>query len=112
MKTAYVYVMASRSRTLYTGVTTNLERRVAEHKRHLVPGFTSRYRIERLVYFEIWGRIRDAIQRETQIKGWRRSRKMALIESKNPTWADLALGWYGKADSSPASRAQNDAHDS
>jgi putative endonuclease len=109
MKTAYVYVMASRSRTPYTGVTTNLERRVAEHKRHFVPGFTSRYRIERLVYFEIWGRITDAIHRETQIKGWLRSKKIALIESKNPTRADLAAGWYGKADSSPAARAQNDA---
>jgi putative endonuclease len=96
--------MASRSRTLYTGVTTNLQRRVAEHQRHLVPGFASRYRIERLVYFEVWDRIREAIQRETQIKGWLRSKKIALVESKNPTWADLAAGWYGKADSSPAAR--------
>jgi putative endonuclease len=111
MKTAYVYMMASRSRTLYTGVTTNLERRVAEHQRHLIPGFTSRYQIGRLVYFEVWGRIRDAIHRETEIKGWRRSKKIALIESKNPAWADLAAGWYGKADSSPAGRAQNDALD-
>jgi putative endonuclease len=109
VKTAYVYLMASRSRTLYTGVTTNLERRVAEHQRHAVPGFTRRYRVERLVYFEVWGRIGDAIRRETEIKGWRRSKKIALIESKNPTWADLATGWYGKADSSPAGRAQNDA---
>jgi putative endonuclease len=91
--------MASRSRTLYTGVTANLEHRVAQHKRHLIPGFTSRYRIERLVYFETWGDIREAIQRETEIKKWRRSKKVALIESKNPTWADLAEGWYGKADS-------------
>jgi putative endonuclease len=92
--------MASRSRTLYTGVTSNLERRVAEHKRHLFPGFTSRYRIERLVYFEDWGDIRDAIARETQIKAWRRSKKLALIEAKNPAWDDLSVGWYGKADSS------------
>ena len=81
VKTSYVYIMASRSRTLYTGVTTNLERRVAEHKRHLLPGFTSRYRAERLVYFETWGHIRDAIQREKQIKGWRRSKKVALIKA-------------------------------
>ena len=99
MKTSYVYIMASRSRTLYTGVTNNLERRVAEHKRHLAPGFSDRYRIERLVYFETWGRIRDAIQREKQIKGWRRSKKIALIEAKNATLADLSEGWYGKADS-------------
>jgi putative endonuclease len=84
--------MASRSRTLYIGVTTHLERRVAEHQRHLVPGFTSRYWIERLVCFEVWGR---------QIKGWLRSKKITLVESKNPAWADLAAGWYGKADSSP-----------
>ena len=108
VKASYVYIMASRSRTLYTGVTNNLERRVAEHKRHLAPGFTDRYRIERLVYFETWGRIRDAIQREKQIKGWRRSKKIALIESNNATWADLSEGWYGKADSSAKNRPQND----
>jgi len=101
--------MASRSRTLYTGVTNNLERRVAEHKRHLVPGFTGRYRIERLVYFETWGHIRDAIQREKQIKGWRRSKKNALIESRNPAWTDLSEGWYGEAGSSAKNRPQNDA---
>jgi len=108
VKTAYVYIMASRSRTLYTGVTNDLERRVAEHQRHLVPGFTSRYRLERLVYFETWGRIRDAIYREKEIKGWRRSKKVALIESMNATWADLSEGWFGKADSSASNRPQND----
>jgi putative endonuclease len=96
VRTSYVYIMASRSRTLYTGVTNSLERRAAEHKRHRTPGFTDRYRIERLVYFETWGHIRDAIQREKQIKGWRRSKKIALIEAKNATWADLSEGWYGK----------------
>ena len=98
MKLSYVYIMAGRSRTLYTGVSTNLQLRVAEHKRHLLPGFTSRYRIERLVFFETWGHIRDAIHREKQIKGWRRSKKVALIESKNPTWADMSEGWFGKTD--------------
>jgi putative endonuclease len=92
--------MASRSRTLYTGVTNNLERRVAEHRLHRATGFSERYRIERLVYFETWGHIRYAIQREKQIKGWLRAKKVALIESKNPTWEDLSQGWYGKADSS------------
>ena len=79
MKTYYVYIMASRSRTLYTGVTNNLERRVVEHKRELVPGFTARYRIERLVYYEVFGDIRQAIQREKKIKGWLRAKKIALI---------------------------------
>lgn len=100
METPCVYIMASRSRTLYTGIAANLERRVAEQKTHLVPGFTSRYGIDRLVYFEAWGQIRGAIEREKQIKAWRRSKKVALIESQNPTWADLAEEWYGKADSS------------
>jgi putative endonuclease len=108
VKTSYVYIMASRSRTLYTGVTNDLERRVAEHKRHLTPGFTSRYRFERLVYFETWRRIRDAIHREKQIKAWRRSKKIALIESMNVTWSDLSEDWYGKPDSSAKSRPQND----
>lgn len=110
MKSAYVYIMSSRSRTLYTGVTTDLEGRVAEHQRHLVPGFTSRYRVERLVYFGAWGRILDAIEREKQIKGWRRSKKIALIESMNATWADLSEDWFGKADSSAPKRPQNDAN--
>lgn len=101
VRASYVYIMASRSRTLYTGVTNNLERRVLEHKRHLAPGFTSRYRIERLVYFETWGRIRDAIGREKQVKSWRRSKKVNLIESQNPAWADLSEGWYGARQPAP-----------
>ena len=100
MKTYYIYILASRSRTLYTGVTNNLMRRVLEHKRKLVPGFTSRYRLERLVYYETWGDIRAAIQREKQIKGWLRTKKIALIQSMNPVWRDLSEDWYGKADSS------------
>ena len=100
VKTYYVYILASRSRTLYTGVTNNLMRRVLEHKRKLVPGFTSRYRLERLVYYETWGDIRAAIQREKQIKGWLRTKKIALIQSMNPVWRDLSEDWYGKADSS------------
>ena len=95
-KTYYVYIVASKSRTLYTGVTNNLERRVYEHKRKLIPGFTRKYNIDRLVYFEDWGDIRDAIGREKQIKGWLRTKKVALIIAKNPTWKDLSQGWYGK----------------
>jgi putative endonuclease len=100
VKTYYVYIMASRSRTLYTGVTSNLERRVSEHQRQLVPGFTSRYRVERLVYYETYGDIRAAISREKRIKGWRREKKLALIRSMNPGWSDLSEGWFGTADSS------------
>ena len=94
MRTYYVYIMASRSRVLYTGVTNDLVRRVDEHKRGLTPGFTSRYRVSRLVYFEAFGDVRDAIAREKQLKGWVRSRKIRLIEQKNPTWEDLADAWF------------------
>jgi putative endonuclease len=91
----YVYIMASRSRTLYTGVTGNLERRVFEHKQKLVPGFTIRYKIDRLVYFEVTDDVQAALAREKQIKGWRRGKKLALIESMNPTWQDLSSDWFG-----------------
>ena len=89
MRTYYVYVMASRSRVLYVGVTNDLARRVSEHKRGHNAGFTSRYRVTRLVYFEEFADIRDAIAREKTIKGWRRSRKVSLIEARNPSWEDL-----------------------
>ena len=95
MKNYYVYIMASRSRTLYTGVTNDVERRVAEHKLQLVPGFTSLYRINRLVYFERHADIRQAIRREKQIKGWTRAKKIALIQSMNPGWCDLSEDWFG-----------------
>ena len=90
MRTYYVYIMASRSRVLYTGVTNDLARRVDEHKLSLTPGFTSRYHVTRLVHFEEFGDVRDAIAREKQLKGWLRARKMRLIEQKNPSWEDLA----------------------
>ena len=89
MRTYYVYIVASRSRVLYTGVTNDLARRVDEHKRGVNAGFTSRYRITRLVYFEEFTDIRDAITREKQIKDWTRSRRVALIERRNPLWEDL-----------------------
>jgi putative endonuclease len=93
IRTYWVYILASRSRVLYTGVTNDLVRRVKEHKQHLIPGFTQKYRVTRLVYFEPFGDIRDAIAREKQIKGWVRARKIELIEARNPTWADLADHW-------------------
>lgn len=95
MKTLYVYIMAGKFRTLYTGVTNNLERRVLQHKLKLTPGFTSKYHIDRLVHFETFGDIRAAIQREKQIKGWLRAKKVALIVSGNPAWRDLSRGWFG-----------------
>lgn len=90
----YVYIMANRSCTLYVGVTSDLHQRVFQHKNKLLPGFTSRYRIDRLVYFEETPDIRDAIAREKQIKGWVRIKKLALIESVNPEWEDLSEGWF------------------
>jgi putative endonuclease len=87
--------MTNVSRTLYTGVTGNLERRVYEHKHKLVPGFTSKYNITRLAYYETTTDVRSALEREKQIKGWLRSKKIALIESVNPKWEDLSAAWHG-----------------
>ena len=89
-RTYFVYILASLSRTLYTGVTINLQRRIVEHRDGLVPGFTARYRIFRLVHFEMFGDIRSAIAREKEIKAWRREKKVWLIERRNPTWEDIA----------------------
>jgi putative endonuclease len=94
----YVYIMASRLGALYTGVTSDLERRVFEHKHKLIPGFTAKYNIALLVYFEIASDAHAAIGREKQIKGWRRARKVALIESTNPSWEDLSEGWQQEDD--------------
>ena len=90
MSLYYIYIMASRSRVLYVGVTNDLARRANEHKWGLVAGFTSKYRVTRLVYFEEFMDIRDAIAREKEIKGWKRLRKIRLLENRNPTWEDLA----------------------
>jgi putative endonuclease len=91
----YVYIMTNRPRShvLYTGVTSNLSRRVFEHKHKLVPGFTSRYNLTRLTYYECFAYPDVAIDREKEIKGWRRSKKIRLIESMNPHWNDLAERW-------------------
>jgi len=84
--------MTNSSRTLYTGVTDDLVRRIYEHKEKLIKGFTQKYNITRLVYYEITSDVRAAIQREKQIKGWLRKKKTALIESVNPEWKDLSDG--------------------
>jgi putative endonuclease len=89
----FVYILTNRTRTLYIGVTNDLVRRVYEHRSGDIPGFTSKYKIHRLVYFEEFLDIRQAIAREKEIKGWLRSRKIKLIESVNPAWKDLSLEW-------------------
>jgi putative endonuclease len=89
-KTFYVYILASRKDgTLYLGVTANLVRRIYEHKEKLQPGFTARYDIRRLVWFEVYEDAANAISREKEIKKWRRGWKVALIEKDNPEWKDL-----------------------
>ena len=90
----HVYIMSSHRGTLYIGVTNNLMRRVYEHRHVLSEGFTKKYNITKLVYYEVTEDINSAIAREKQIKGWLRSKKVALIESSNPYWQDLAEAWY------------------
>jgi putative endonuclease len=90
----YVYILSSPSHVLYTGVTNDLTRRVFEHRRKLVPGFTRRYNVTRLVFFEETSDIRAAIVREKEIKAWRRGKKVALVDSANPGWLDLSAGWF------------------
>ena len=90
MNQYYVYILCSFSRVIYIGVTNDLERRVNEHKQKLIPGFTSRYNINRLIYFETFGEIRDALAREKQLKNWSRAKKEKLIEAINPQWNDLS----------------------
>ncbi len=93
-KEYYVYIMTNKSRTLYTGVANNLVRRVNEHRSKSIPGFTSKYNITKLVYYEAGDDINPALAREKQIKGWLRAKKIALIESVNPEWKDLSEDWY------------------
>lgn len=90
----YVYIMNSPNGTLYTGVTNDLMRRVYEHKNKVIEGFTKTYNVTRLAYFEETTDVGVAIAREKQIKSWRRSKKIDLIKSMNPTWMDLAEDWY------------------
>ena len=90
MNTYYVYIMSSGRRTLYVGITNDLERRVGEHREKLLEGFTKKYNVTHLAYYELFSDVRAAIAREKQIKGWSRSKKIALIRSRNPDWKDLA----------------------
>jgi|WetSurMetagenome_2_1015567.scaffolds.fasta_scaffold745535_2 putative endonuclease len=92
-RTFYVYILASKSRVQYTGITNNLARRLLEHKNKLVHGFTSKYNINQLVYYEEYHNPEEAILREKQMKGWLRIKKINLIEEINPGWKDLSEGW-------------------
>ena len=90
----YVYIMTNHSGTLYTGVTNDLRRRMYEHKQKLVPGFTQKYNITRLAFYEETPDVEAALAREKQIKDWLRAKKIALIETLNPEWRDLSEEWY------------------
>jgi putative endonuclease len=93
MKQPCVYILASQPRgTLYTGVTSDLTQRVWQHKQHLVVGFTQRYAVSMLVWYEVHDEMQSALQREKHIKEWRRQWKIELIEAGNPTWCDLYTG--------------------
>ncbi len=93
-KTFTVYILASLSRRLYVGMTGDLLDRLHEHRTAILPSFTSRYRINRLVHFEQTPNVRAAIERETEIKGWSREKKIQLIEFTNAGWLDLSEGWF------------------
>lgn len=90
----YVYIMASESGTLYVGFTNGLEHRVYQHKNDLIDGFTKKYQCHKLVYFEEHEYVLNAIEREKQIKRWRREKKENLIRTINPSWTDLSFGWH------------------
>jgi len=91
----YVYIMTNHTKTLYTGITNNLARRVSEHRQGIGSIFTKKYKITQLVYYEVYENIWDAIAREKQIKSWRRAKKVTLIETTNPSWKDLSLECNG-----------------
>ncbi len=91
MLRSYVYIMTNNSRTLYIGVTADLSKRISEHKRLFADSFTKRYKITKLIYFEEFSDIRYAIEREKQLKGWLRRKKIELIESVNPQWKEIIV---------------------
>jgi len=106
-KQYFVYLMTNRWRNvLYTGITNSLEKRIWQHKNKAVPGFTKKYNCDRLVYFETYTEVDQAIAREKQIKAWSRAKKNALVATTNPEWNDFASDWYdeNEGDSSPSPR--------
>ncbi len=91
-----VYILGSHTGTLYIGITSNLQFRVRQHEAHTFRGFTAKYEVDRLLYYETYGEVSTAITREKQLKGWKREKKIALIEKNNPQWKDLSQEWYEK----------------
>jgi putative endonuclease len=106
-KNYYVYILASKGRVIYIGVTGFLMARVLRHRAGEGGEFTRRYGVHRLVYYELFHSIGKALARETEIKKWRREKKVALIEKDNPAWADLAEGWGGPAVMTVTTRADS-----
>jgi putative endonuclease len=104
-KTYFTYIVASRSHTLYIGVTGDLHRRVFQHKQKTYPGFSATYNCNRLVWFECFLGPGNAIAREKQLKGWIRAKKIALVEKTNPIWRDLSEGWYAVDPSKTSTKA-------
>ena len=98
MRTYYVYILSNPGGTLYTGITNDIWSRALTHKRKKQPGFTKKYNVTRLVYYEETQYILSALAREKEIKCWRRSKKIQLIESLNPKWVDFAENWYDEED--------------
>ena len=90
MKNYYVYIMSNKSKTIYIGVTNDLARRIYEHKNKMIDGFTKKYNLTMLIYFEVFNSVEDAIRREKQLKNWHRQWKINLIESINKDWKDLS----------------------
>ena len=108
-KTYFVYIMTNRSKTLYTGLTNSLVRRVRQHKLGIGSGFTTKYRLDRLGYYERFQDVHNAIEREKEIKGWLRIKKIALIVSVNPEWRDLSLEWYERHPFQPQAKVRQTA---
>jgi len=114
MKTYFTYILASKTRVIYIGVTNHLERRLRDHLTKNTDGFTARYNVNRLVWYETFSNIREAIAAEKKLKGWTRKKKTDLIEETNPDWKDLSETWAALADlrwrpqsqSSPIGRQQ------
>ncbi len=101
----FVYIMSSQRRVLYVGITSKLEQRVFQHKQHSFGGFTANYNVTNLVYYESFDEVQKAIGREKEIKGWRREKKIALVESANPKWRNLSYGWYQRHRYAPEQKA-------
>lgn len=91
--TFWVYILVSGTGTLYIGITGYIDRRISQHKMDSIEGFTKKYKVHRLVYYETFEHVQNAIHREKQLKGWRREKKIILIEKANPRWQDLAEHW-------------------